>query len=100
MVVAVGVGVGVELGRWSVVVLEPITSTGWIPEVCNRIGVVEVPEPRTRGVFAESVWPAITYCDWEFVVRVCPFTTTGVGFAVFSRICGETTGIVVRTCEP
>ena len=34
------------------------------------------------------------------MVRVCPFTTTGAGFGEVSRTCGETTGIVVITCEP
>ena len=55
------VGVGfVGVGRFSVVVLEPMTSTGWMPDVCSMTGVVEVPEPRTRGVLAESVCPAST----------------------------------------
>ena len=75
------VGVGVEDGRFSVVVLEPIRSTGRMPDVCSTTGVVEAPEPRIRGVLGERVWPAIMYCDCEFVVRVCPFMMTGVGFA-------------------
>ena len=29
------------------------------------------------------------------MVRVCPFTTTGVGFGALSRTAGETTGMVV-----
>ena len=87
-------------GRCSVVVLEPMMSTGLIPEVCSVMGVVEEPEPRTRGVLGNKVCPAIRYCDCEFVVSVCPSTTTGVGLGVLSRTCGETTGIVVRICEP
>ena len=100
MVVGAVVGVRVEVGRCRVVVLEPITSTGWMPDVCSITGVVEAPEPRIRGVLGERVWPAIMNWDCESVVRVCPSTMTGVGFGVLSRICGETTGIVVTTGEP
>lgn len=99
MAVVVGVRVEEE-GRWSVVVLEPIISTGWMPDVCSTMGVVEAPEPRIRGVLGERVWPAIMNWDWEFVVRVCPSTTTGAGFGVSSRIGGEATGVVVTTAEP
>ena len=56
----VGVGVGVvEVGRFSVVVLEPTMRTGWGPDVCSMTGVAEAPVPRTRGVLGERVWPAI-----------------------------------------
>lgn len=58
---AVAVGVEVGVGRFSVVVLEPMTSTGcMMPLVRSMIGVLEAPEPRTRGTLGESVWPAIT----------------------------------------
>lgn len=57
---AVGVGVGVvEGGRSSVVVLEPMTRTGWGPDVCSMTGVAEAPVPRVRGVLGERVCPAI-----------------------------------------
>lgn len=92
--------IGVEDVRCSVVVLEPMTSTGLIPEVCSMMGVVEELEPRTRGVLGVRVCPAIMYCDCAFVVRVCPSTTTGAGFGILSRTCGETTGTVVTICEP
>ena len=75
------VWVGVEDRRFSVVVLEPMTSTGRMPDVCSTTGVVEEPEPRIRGVLGERVWPAIMYCDCECMVRVCPFMMTGVDFA-------------------
>ena len=56
----VGVGTGVvEVGGFSVVVLEPMMRTGWGPDVCSMTGVAEAPEPRTRGVLGERVWPAI-----------------------------------------
>ena len=71
-----------------------------MPDVCSTMDVVEAPEPRTRGLLAERVWPAISNCDCEFVVKVCPFTTTGVACGVLSRACGATTAIVVRTREP
>lgn len=33
-------------------------------------------------------------------MRVIPFTMTGAGLGGLLRTCGETTGIVVMTCEP
>ena len=55
----VGVGVRVVGVGWvSVVVLEPITSTGWMPVVCSSTGVEDAPEPRIRGVLAARVCPA------------------------------------------
>ena len=65
--------------------------------VCRITGV---PEPMVRGTFGERVWPAMRYWEFEFVVRVCPFTMTGMGLGGLSRACGETTGIVVTICEP
>ena len=53
------VGVGDEDGSVSVVVLEPITRTGWMPEDCRMTGVVEAPEPRMRGVLSSRVEPAM-----------------------------------------
>ena len=53
----VGVGI-VAVGKVSVVVLVPMTSTGWMPDVWSITGVEEAPEPMTRGVLAVRVCPA------------------------------------------
>ena len=47
-------------GRVRVVVLEPMTRTGLMPDVCKMTAVVEGPAPRIRGVLADSVCPAST----------------------------------------